>query len=196
MAKLSDRRTAQDDSDLAPMVVLTITNPGRRGAIEMEDILRLNPELYAGMGYFSEHMTSCEVRQLDGVQRAEAQLGTLLVQGRSIVVHIDHLRSLPGLYAMFVEDEDDFKASVSLDVDLHALSIVLLVAYGILADGIDNRLFRGWLAPQDFLEALKLVEKWGGVREISDEIVRLMYVNAEFWLREWTRAFTRGSTGA
>lgn len=112
-------------------------------------------------------------------------LGTLRVEGRDIVIHIDHLRSLPGLYAMFVVDEDEFNASVSLDeVDIHALSIVLLVAYGILADGIDNYVFHGWVTPQYFLEALKLVKKWGGIQEISDEIVRLMYSDAEFRLRE------------
>ncbi|OTA57696.1 hypothetical protein K449DRAFT_398319 [Hypoxylon sp. EC38] len=188
MEKPSTRQMAQESSDVATTVILTITSPGRRGAVEMEDLLRLNPELYGGFGYLSisnsERATFLEVRQLDAVQRAEAQLGTIRVGGRDIVVHIDHLRSLPRLYAMFVEDEDEFNAFVSLDVDIHALSIVLLTAYGILSDGIDDHLFHGWFAPQDFLEALKLVEQWGGIREVSDEIIRLMYVNAEFWKRE------------
>ncbi|KAI1410873.1 hypothetical protein F5Y13DRAFT_191952 [Hypoxylon sp. FL1857] len=168
---------AGDDSDPTIATILTITNPDRLGAVETEDRLRLNLAVYdAGIDYDKDYhyLIWRQVRILDSDARAKVQMGIIWIKRRTIVVYINHIRSLPRLYKMFVVDEDEFNPSISLEENLNAAKIILLVAYGLLANDLDFELFPSRFKSHEHLEALKLVNKWGGIEESTNEILGLL----------------------
>ncbi|KAI0838868.1 hypothetical protein F5Y06DRAFT_296022 [Hypoxylon sp. FL0890] len=182
IAEFSAEQADEEDSEVHSTLILIISNHDRLGAVEKEDFSRLNPLLdIVQIHYFTQYhiMTWSAVRDLGPEDRPERQTSFIQVQGMYIPVHIDNLRSLPRLYAMFVVDEGEYNLCIFLDdVSLNAFWIVVLVAHVINGYATNDRYFYSRFNARDYFEALQLVDTWGGIQEISDEITRLFCHNA------------------